>query len=233
MSYVLPRRVAIGEVDAWTVMPAHTFDSDEVYVLRAVYTGVALTRGEDLLLFARAGGQGQNHDLDVRAVGAWQPPGAPADTWGVDIVFTYAGPKAIAIPFVGDNASSMAKNVVADEDLRAAFPSIALTAEEPVFGRLSAPADAIDTWRAQPLLWDHNLSGKKGRGGPTATFAKPTDLSLFHGRADEGRAVTPWKVTTTPVGPQTGTGWGTTLWLLAGLGLAGAAIAWTTTRRRT
>lgn len=223
-------RLGMGTVEPWSVMAAHTLDPAEVYVLRLPCTGLPLREASDLLLFARAGGQGQNLDLDVRAVGA----AGDGSAWSIDIVFTSAT-WHVPPPLVADSAKSMAEQVAADEQLRASFPSLRIDADAAAFGELVGPKDAIDTWLSQPRLWEASLSGPKKRGGPTATFAKPVDLSLFKGQADDGRLATPWRVTSPPIGPHdrgdesSSVGW----YILGGVAAVGLGLViWSRSKTR-
>ena len=188
---------ALAEFDAWKVMGGHTLDDDEIYVLRMTVTGCPLRTASDLKLLARAAGQAQNMDLDVRAVGAKERPEAGA--WNIDIVFGSVGGKRVVTPFLSTDADAMAKSIAADPQIQLNFPKFSIVAAQ--FGALVGPADAIDTWRSQPTLWDHALTGPSGRGGPTATFATPADLSFFKGEADDGRKATPWRASDPPIAP--------------------------------
>jgi hypothetical protein len=76
------------------------------------------------------------------------------------------------------------------------FPSLLIS--EPQFRQLTGPADAVDHWRSQPLLWDHLLGGD---GGPTDTFAQPAEYSIVLGTADDGKRAQPWKVKPPGLGP--------------------------------
>lgn len=230
MSY-LARRVGVGEVDPWNWMIAHTLNTNEVYVLRLPCVNLPLKDGGDLLLFARAAGQGQNLELDVRAVGAV----GQGSTWSIDVVMTSHFNGLVPGPVGADDAQDMAAAVSADEQLRAAFPSLVIDAEKTIFGELTGPKDAIDTWLSQPLLWDHALPGPKKRGGPTTTFAKPVDLSTFHGQADLGRAATPWRVTSPPIAPHdrgdeaSNAGW----YILGGVAVVGVGlVVWSRSRKQ-
>jgi len=205
-------------------MSMHTLDSVEAYVLRLVCSGLKLQGPEDLLLFVRAAGQGQNLRLDVRAAGVWKLDAATADDWVVDVIMTSVDQ---GMPIFADDGPAMAKNVAADDRIQGAFPGLVI--KSGVFGELTAPASAIDAWRVQPILWDHAVSGPKGRGGPTATFAQPVDLSTFKGKADDGRAAVPWRVTTVPIAPHnreeptSSAGW----WVLGGVAVVGiGALIW-------
>jgi len=196
MSYIIRRERSLGEFNAWDFMIAHTFDDDEVYVLRLDCSNVILKDGSDLLPFARAAGQGQPYGLDVRAVGAWKQDKAGPDDYVIDIVMTHSGGKASP---VGRGGDAMGQEIAADDRIRAMFPRLVIRSA--TFGELTGPKDAIDTWRSMPLLWDHSLSGEKKRGGPTSVFSSPTDLTLFHGKADDGRRATPFRVTDVPFKP--------------------------------
>lgn len=191
MSYQNVPLRGLGEIDVWERMWAHTLNSDEVYVLRLQCANLPLKDGADLLLFARAAGQSQNLSLDVRSVGAWQSGADPGD-WTIDVVMTAAG-FAGNWPVFTTDADDMKKSVASDEELKLAFPKFEI--RKATFGRLTAPKDAIDTWRAQPILWDHSLEGRKKRGGPTQTFATPVALTTFRGKADDGRKAETWPVT--------------------------------------
>jgi LPXTG-motif cell wall-anchored protein len=188
---------ALADFDAWKVMGGHALDDHTIYVLRMTATGLPLRTANDLKLFARAAGQAQNMNLDVRAVGAKERPEVGA--WDLDIVFGVVGDLRLVPPFISTDADAMAKGIAADSQIQANFPQFKVLTSS--FGTLVGPADAIDTWRAQPVLWDHALPGPSGRGGPTATFATPVDLSFFKGQSDDGRKATPWRAIDPPIAP--------------------------------
>lgn len=223
MSYAVARS-GVGEFSEWAYASIfHTLDTNEVYVLRLEVAGVRLRDGADLLVFARAGGQDQNWGLDVRAVGAWKSDAMSAadDVWMIDIVMTSSLDGKV-VPLMNDSGEEMGKQIAADPEVTSVFPHVVVRSSK--LGELVGPAAAIDTWRSQPLLWDHALSGKRPlRGGPTVTFAAPADLSLFKGKADDGRLAVPWKMTMSANGPQThdsGLGAGT----IAVVGVAALAV---------
>lgn len=225
MSYL-----ALGTLDPWNWLMPHTFDTDEVYVLRLPCSNLPLKDGADLLLFARAAGQGQDFSLDVRAVGAT----GEGSNWSVDVVMTSSSWRA-SVLVVKSPVNEMVAAIVADEQLHAAFPNLAIDADKAVFGELVGPKDAIDTWLSQPPLWVASLTGPKKRGGPTATFAKPVDLSVFKGQADQGRSATPWRVTTPSIMPHdkpdeaSSVGW----YILGGAAVLGLGLAiWSRSKKR-
>jgi len=207
MSYAALPLIAVAgfaDIDAWTsnLLP-HAMSPTEVYVLRFRARGAKLSRASDALLFVRAAGQGQNLSMDVRGVAVSHDSNDPDDTNTVDVVFTVAPagtiiPGSVTIPGVSDDANSMAAQIAADADLRAAFPNIGL--DNAQFGQLTAPVDAIDHWRSQPVLWDHTFHGAKNRGGPTDSFAQPAEYSIVQGRADDGARAKPWRVSKMPLG---------------------------------
>lgn len=217
----------LGTFDPWwSLASVHVLSPSSVYVLRLPCFNLPLKDGSDLLLFARAAGQSQGLDLDVRAVGAK----GSGTTWSVDVVMTTSASKAWLFPYIGEMVSAVAN----DEQLKASFPALQIDSDKAEFGELTGPKDAIDTWLAQPLLWDHALTGAKKRGGPTATFAKPVDLSTFQGQADEGRAAAPWRVTSPPISPQhqeepSNVGW----YIVGGAAVLGVGLAiWMRSRKR-
>lgn len=231
-AYVRTQPPALGELSEWSVMSGHTLDNDEVYVLRLTCEGLPLREGSDLLLFARAAGQGQNLELGVRAVGAWKAPGMGENAWMIDVVMASVDPnKRLPTPLVSDDAAAMAKQVAADSEVKQNFPSLVI--KNAVFGELVAPSDAVDAWRSQALLWDPGISGPKSRGGPTATFEQPVERSLFKGKADDGRNATSWGVTDGKKKPQDRPGIGAGWYALGGLVLvAGAGMVLWSRRKR-
>jgi hypothetical protein len=192
-----PRRPGLGDVDPWEYVWAHALTTDAVYVLRLRVTGVALRDPTDALLFARAAGQGQNLALDVRGVAVSQPRGAASDEYVVDIIFTTSALRVAVL--WADGAADMARKIAADPDLRARYPGVSIAG--PVFGALAAPAEAIDHWRAQPVLWDHAISGPRQLGGPTDSFAQPADYNVVKGKADDGSRAVPWVIPKGGLGP--------------------------------
>lgn len=241
MSYALVRGGrgrgrGVGDFSEWSVMPlVHTLDRDEVYVLRLEVANVRLRDGADLLVFARAGGQDQNVGLDVRAVGAWKADGMSAadDVWMIDIVLTW-GHESKLSTLMNDNGDDMGRHIAADPEVTAVFPHVVVRASK--FGELTGPTDAIDTWLSMPLLWDRNLMGKRpNKGGPTATFASPADLSLFRGKADDGRRAVPWRVTVSKnnvQNPESGLGTGVIVVVGAAAALAVGLVVWRSRRGR-
>lgn len=215
----------LGTVDPWAYPWAHTLDSGEVYVLRVALANVRMREPADALAFVRAIGQDQNLHLDVRGVAVWKADGMGERESMLDLVLTSA--IYFSPPMIGsDNGEAMAKNLEADPDLQRLFPG--LTVRAPIFGELTAPAEAIDHWRAQPILWDHALPGPRDRGGPTDTFAAPAEYSVVLGQADDGKRSKPWRLPPAEIGGGAGkpVAQGALLWIL-GLGaiLAVAALA--------
>jgi len=188
---------ALADVDAWDHVWAHSLGTGDVFVLRLRATGVTLRDPSDALLFARAAGQGQNLALDVRGVAVWRTPEMAADETMVDIVMTTS---ALRVGVLwADDADAMAKKVAGDATLRRAFPKLLISSA--VFGQLTAPAEAIDHWRSQPLLWDHALPGPQNLGGPTDAMSAPADYNVVQGKADDGARAVPWKSGKPPLGP--------------------------------
>lgn len=222
---------ALGELSVWSWMGlSHTLDSNEVYVLRLQVAGVPLREPADLLVFARAAGQDQELLLDVRAVGAWKQPGMTDDQWAIDVVMTFAE-NHVVVPLFTDDGAQMGKRIGADPDFVLAFPKGQVV--NGAFGELTAPADALDAWRSQPLLWDHSLPGARSHGGPTTTFASPVDLSLFKGKADDGRRAVTWNVTKPGlVAQNTPSGNSTALVVGAAIALGLGFVFWSRTARR-
>lgn len=203
MSYAMlpPRRRAFGTVDEWTNPSMHSYLPADVFVLRLSVVGLPLRDARDVLPLLRAIGKGQNLHLDVRGAALSQDPGAPPDAWHADLVLTTPMalfPLAPLLPGTVDDGASMAQKVEADPGLRGSFPAFKVVGS--LFGQLTAPPNAIDHWRSQPILWDSHL-GPAGTGGPTDTFAKPADFSIVHGKADDGALATPWLVKQSPLTP--------------------------------
>jgi hypothetical protein len=217
MSYAL---AAFGTVDPWDHVWAHALAASDVFVLRLRVSGVKLRDASDALLFARAAGQGQNLALDVRGIAAWKTPDMADDQWMIDVILTTATLRAAVL--WADDAPAMATKVAADETLRSAYPK--LTIVSAVFGQLTDPADAVDHWRSQGLLWDHALPGPKNLGGPTDLMATPADYSVVKGQADDGKRAMPWVTAKTPLGPPGGPGMSTAA--VAGLGVGAALLVW-------
>jgi len=223
---------ALGTVDPWQYMSAHLWSTADVYVLRLAVKHAPLTDPTDALLFVRAAGQGQNLRMDVRGVAVLTQPASKEDEATVDIVMSISDTgltmfgwqiPGFSVPFVADDAASMARQVAKDEALRARFPGFEITSS--VFGQLTAPPQALDHWRAQPLLWDHSFTGAKMRGGPTDTFATPATYSIVRGKADDGAQAVPWKIGVPPIGPNGNGkkpgGGDNTVWWIVGLGVLG------------
>jgi hypothetical protein len=211
MGYAL----ALGDVDAWDHVWVHSLAPADVFVLRLGVTGAELRSPSDALLFARAAGQGQNLALDVRGVAVWQA----GDVTMVDVVLTTP---ALRVGVLwADDAQAMGGKVAADETLRRVFPNLHVASV--VFGQLTGPADAIDHWRSQPMLWDHSLPGPKNLGGPTDSMAVPGQYNVVKGKADDGSHAAPWVETKPPLGPAPGAPASGTM-LLAGLGVGAAVL---------
>lgn len=189
-----------GDLSPWNYPVFHTLDASEVYVVRLRVTGAALSDGKDLLLFVKALGVAQTLGFDIRGVTAWQDPGDDPSSWWVDVVCTVSGWEGNPIPFLGNDAGSIAQKIQNDSGLRAAFPSLQVDSARSLWGELTGPAGSIDFWKSQPLLWDHTLPGPKcgaligGCGGPTNTWATPPSGSVVHGKADDGPMAQPWLV---------------------------------------
>ncbi len=228
---------AIGTLEPWDYVSAHVYMPKDVFVLRLRVRGALLTSPRQAVLFVRAAGRGQNLGLDVRGVCFWKAQGvAAADDTMVDVVMTT---KILRSPSMlsASDAKTMAKNMGADAELRAAFPAVSI--QDPVFGQLTGPADAIDHWLSQPLLWDQNLGTHDVLGyggGPTDTFAAPAEYSVVRGKADDGKRVVPWTEGALPdLGSKKPgeTGGTAVLWVL---GLAAAAgvgwLVWTNKKGR-
>lgn len=196
---------------------------DEVYLWRARLRGMPMKHPDQALTIVRAVGRAVAKwdpvqgaaELDVRGVALSKI----ADTdWSVDVVMTAvsSGPDLLV-----KNAQGIANDAMAEPELRQLFPQLSI--EEPQLLQLTGPPGAVDHWRAQPLLWDHNLGPE---GGPTDTFAKPAEYSIVLGTADEGKLAKPWtssKPGLTPPPPKGGgtNGSGQDTILAAGIVLVG------------
>jgi hypothetical protein len=224
MSYALA--AAFGTVDPWDHVWAHALGTSDVFVLRLRVSGVKLRDPSDALLFARAAGQGQNLALDVRGIAVWKTADMSADQWMVDVVMTTSALRAAVL--WADSAEQMGVKVAADESLRSAFPTLAI--QSVVFGQLTDPADSVDHWRSQGMLWDHALPGPKNLGGPTDLMAKPTDYSVVKGQADDGKRTLPWTTPTVPLGPGDKPPSMSTA-AVAGLGVGAAFLVWMVSQR--
>lgn len=223
MSYARPlaRSRGLGALDEWTNPSLHSFLPSDVFVLRLATTGFPVRGPADVLPLVRAVGRGQNLRLDVRGVALWQDPKAAPDVWHADVVLTTAAalfPFAPLMPGFVDDGAAMAGKVDADAGMRGAFPTFHVVGQ--VFGQLTAPPDAIDHWRSQPVLWDHVL-GPAGVGGPTDSFAKPADYSIVRGKVDDGARATPWILGRSPLAPPPPGGPSGTVVVVVGIALAG------------
>jgi hypothetical protein len=170
--------LGLGEVKDWWQLWQGT---DEVYIWRARLRGVQLKHPDQALAFVRAVGKANNTGLDVRGVALSKITDTEFD---VDIVLTTAasGPNVVVT-----NAQGVANKLMADSELRQQFPQ--LTIDGPKYLQLVGPPQAVDHWRSQPLLWDHNLGPQ---GGPTDTFAQPVEYSVVMGTAEDGKLAQPW-----------------------------------------
>ncbi len=191
-----------GTVDSWE-SSIHVVNESDVIVLRMRISGARLSEPSDALLFVRAAGQGQNWGMDVRGVAVSDV--ASSTDQMVDVVFTKSdagllGWSPAVMLGMADDAASMAKNVAADEAIQQAFPKLSIASSQ--LGPLTGPADAIDHWRSQPVVWDHLLAGPKGRGGPTDTFAQPAEYTVVKGTADDGKRAQSWKTSLLGYGRQ-------------------------------
>ena len=117
----------------------------------------------------------------------------------------------------------MAAKIEADPGMRGSFPAFKIVGQ--LFGQLTLPANAIDHWRSQPILWDSHL-GPASTGGPTDTFAKPADFSIVHGKADDGALAVPWLVKQSPLTPGGTQPGGTSSLAVVGLVLAAGLIGY-------
>jgi hypothetical protein len=203
LRHILTRQAQLGDVSAWNYPAFHTLDASEVYVVRLKCSGLPLSAGQDLLLFVRALGVNQTLGFDIRGAAAWQDPGAASDAWWIDLVATVPAWEGNPIPFLGNDAASIASKIQNDPTLRQTFPNLQIDQAASLWGELTGPAQSIDFWKSQPLLWDHTLPGPKcvaligGCGGPTNTFASPPASSIVKGKADDGALATPFPVTGT------------------------------------
>jgi hypothetical protein len=171
-------------------MSCHWWSKDDVYVFRATVSGVLIRDARDLLPFVKAFGTDQNLRVDVRGAGLWVDGNGKTV---IDLVGT--AESGFAVPLLSDSAASIADKLMLDKELRAQFPSLKL--ENPVFGVIIAPNDAIAHWQALPVLWDHAQGG-------TASFAQPSEYSLFLGKADDGAKVVPMPLPFPGLGPVPG-----------------------------
>lgn len=204
MSYALA--AAFGDVSTLRdTLPV--FYPASVYVFRIRTTGAAIQTARDALAFVRAFGQQTNLGVDIRGVAVWHDQDQTGDASSLDLVFTVPS-WSMRTPFYGDSPDSLAAKVQADASLRSAFPS--LTVDSAIFGDLTAPAQAVDFWRNQPVLWTSAHEGEfgSGSGGPTNSFAKPPAASVVQGKADDGSTATPYPAIDTPIvtppGPASG-----------------------------
>jgi len=218
----LPRPLGLGTIDEWQFPTLHSFTPSEVFVLRLTTTGLPLLQPSDALQLIRAAGRDQNIGLDVRGVALSQTPGQDPASWMVDLIYTT--PVSLnPLPFTDDGATIAAK-IQADPGVKGAFPSFAVTNQ--IFGNLTDPADAIDHWRSQPILWDHLLG--TGPGGPTDTFASPAQFSIVKGQAEDGARATPWVVSKLPLtngnSPPSTSVW----WVVGGIAAAALGVYYVT-----
>lgn len=213
--------MGIGATEPWHQIVQST---SEVYLFRAQGKGIVPPSARDMLAFVRAVGKAQGAHLDVRAVGLW----LDGDKAMLDVVMTSSFMNVDpSFSLTSPSAKDVAAAMMADEQVRALFPSLVLTGPELL--ELVGPQSAIEHWRSQPLLWDHQLGGFGEHGGPTDTFAKPAEYSIFLGASDDGAKVKPWRVGTTDLGPgdtkvPKPVGWG---WLV---GLVAAGVGFVVVR---
>jgi len=178
----------LGETTGWLGVSSAT---DEVYLVRLDVKGARLDTPADALKFARAVGQiaATKLETDVRGVAVWQD-GAGQH---VDVVMT-ADKSGISLLVPSEDG--LREAIESDSELRRSSPSLVVSRAQLL--RLTGPADAIDHWRSQPLLWDRHLGAA---GGPTDTFATPAEYSVVKGKADDGKRAEPWRVTPPGLGP--------------------------------
>jgi hypothetical protein len=186
----LPRWAAagFGETTGWLGVSSAT---DEVYLVRLDVKGARLDTPADALKFARAVGQivATKLETDVRGV-AVSSDGAGTH---IDVVMT-ADKSGISL--LVPSEEGLREAIEADPELRRSSPALVVSRAQLL--RLTGPADAIDHWRSQPLLWDRHLGSA---GGPTDTFATPAEYSVVKGRADDGKRAEPWRLDKPGLGP--------------------------------
>lgn len=201
----------LGETTGWLGVSAAT---DEVYLVRLDVKGARLDSPADALKWARAVGQivSTKLETDVRGVAVWQD----ATGQHVDVVMT-ADKSGISI--LVPSEEGLREAIEADAELRRSSPALVVTRAQLL--ELTGPADAIDHWRSQPLLWDRHLGAA---GGPTDTFATPAEYSVVKGKADDGKRAEPWKTIVPGLGPPGGKATAMWPWVL-GI-LAAAAVSY-------
>jgi hypothetical protein len=225
--------LGVGEFDAWSCMSCHWWSPEDIYALRLRVQNGTPTSIDDAKLYVRAGGVAQNMRLDVRGLAMWKAAGMGTNETMVDVVYSVSE-GSMAMPGISDSADDMAKKVVAEQQLRARFPSMVIASAE--FGILKGdikdPGSAAQNWLAQPIMWDHKFTSDAGPGGPTDSFATPSPRNIVIGQADvvaeqhtwtssdvfKGGTTTPGS-TTTPEGTVTPPD-STVLWVV-GLGVVG------------
>lgn len=212
---------ALGVFEPWSCISCHFWSASEVYVFRTKVTGAKLRDATDVLPFISAFGQGQDLRLDVRGAAVWNRSG---ESFMIDLIGTTDF--GLPVPLIADGPADIAKHIEEDPEIRAAFPQVKLSDAQ--FGPVKDAKVAVDRWLALPILWDRRLPGKRGKGGPTASFATPAEYSIVLGKADDAKA-TPWKIDAPGLGPGREPENDVALWLL-GAAVAGVA-GWALWRR--
>lgn len=206
MSYA--RLAGLGTLDVLDIPSRlgvpYLLTTDKVYVLRFSLDGVPIVRREQALNVIRAAGQALNSGADIRAYDVRAVVIGPCDQGDpcvqkIDAIVTVPIPVP-TLPLVGKTPADIAKAL--EQRLGAVWPRASVPAAQ--FGELSGPAQAVGFWRAQPVLWDHNLTSPGGTGGPTGAFdhiADRLDAGISVGTADDGGLSRPMPIDAGPIGP--------------------------------
>ena len=151
--------------DRWYAQPT------EVYVWRADVGNANIQTPEDARLFLRAVAKAQKLSLDARAITVLQAADDPTRS-RIDVVLTADSFIPYAVP---STAKVVAERARVDGPLTARFPNVQFLGQS--FLQLVAPPDAIDFWKAHPVIWDDQT-------GPLQAFAELK--GIYKGRIDDG-----------------------------------------------
>jgi len=155
------------------------FKDDEVFVVRFRLSGIKITSADQIRNVVRAVGQSSSYPLDVRGVAIWTKPGLGAEEQMIDVPVTVRA-VFLGIP-TNDNRQQIGDHI--QQRLAAVFPKAVVSDAD--FGQLTAPAAAIDHWRAQAPLWLNTFTSPGGPGGPTNAFVATPEGAFVSGKADD------------------------------------------------
>lgn len=179
---------ALGTTADWYGLTA---TGSEVFLYRFVAKGISLESSRDALVFARAVGQHNVYNLNVRGVTVTS---LGDGTYTIEIVLMTEGPGTyVTYPQnVFKNSEDLAKAIANDRDVSAKFPNGSLHQYQ--FLQITNPPPALDFWRSHYLLWDRSL-GSGGAG--TVKFGEGAGVYL--GSADSAPNIKPWLASDLPL----------------------------------